>query len=202
MRYFISALMMLLASCAAHANESILESHWALDTVGSPSRAVFRKWVELKCGAGNEDMCTQACGQPDQCALREGYCRNCAGTALLYVKDLLDNLGEVYVKVDDTERLNDEWVGAYLRRGAFVSLTSDTVYNYVSSFNSPDLQRKFQSLCPGSTMMPLVFLGVDARTRAVGAADFVVCRENTGRLAAYPIRKNEAIRLAAPHPLP
>ena len=154
----------------------------------------FKQWLRVTCDQ-EEDVpfCTSLCQQPRECVLAQQYCRNCAGTALLYVKDVLDTLGDVYVGTE--EQVSRAQVLERLRSGAYITLTSDTVFNYIDTFDSEALQIRFQRLCWDPSKRPVLFLDAHPRTRVVGRVLFVACQDAEGRFVAFKVARSHDAEL-------
>ena len=140
----------------------------------------FDKKVTLTC-TEDEDACRNFCGRDLDCSYTETVCRNCLGSSL-QMSYIFTEMGRLYrntgVKMS-YDRLYD-----LLRSKRYVSLSSKSIYNQVTSFNALSVKRRFRSLCDGARE-PIAFFHTEGNGK-VGEPAFVACDNEVFELIHDP----------------
>lgn len=147
-----------------------IESRW---------NSEYKKEVVLKCDEVESESleCYQICGNMKECVVYEPPCKNCIGTSV-FMTHLFENIGKSYVNSNQEVSLYEFFL--YLNMGNFATISSKSIYNHVTRYDTPDLKNRFKSLCSDisgeeGTEYPNVFLGVESVSRTPMNVLYVSC---------------------------
>ena len=80
------------------------------------------------------------------------------------------------------EEISDYELIDLIKSENFISISSKSIYNQHTALNSPELRKRFQSLCPDSKNHdPIVFFGLNEISLRLEEAKMVVC-EREGKI--------------------
>ncbi len=130
----------------------------------------YEKEIAISCNDGEENQCNYLCGSDTRCSIVEGYCRDCAGTSL-YLKVLFSEMGSRYHNSKRSVDVYDFF--DFIVAGDFITISSKSIYNFVTSYNSFELRMRFQELCGYEDPYPIVFL--ESSARQLGQIRYVAC---------------------------
>lgn len=137
------------------------------------------KWVDyntkvlkLTCSGEDTYRCDYICQDEFSCEIEEGICRNCVGNDL-FITNFFKNVGHL-IQSKDYELAQHQVYKPFMFDD-FVTLTSDSIYNIITDYDSKKMKKQFMKLCPkGTKNSPVVFLSVD-EFRIPVSISFVSC---------------------------
>ncbi len=136
----------------------------------------LKKEIELSCLLEEEtNLCASLCNNPNKCIVKEGPCRNCAGTDL-YIRNLFTEMGTQYHSTNEV--VDKKIFFDYIATGNFVSISSRSIFNLTDSFDGANTRLKFMGLCNFSSSDPIVFLNVEPVSRKLKEVRYVVCMDD------------------------
>lgn len=156
----------------------------------SPVIKISGQALMVSCDPKTETFCQELCGVQESCTLPETFCRSCAGTESLKLKRILDATGTALV-AQDPMRTTDVLLKT-LRESLWVSLSSTTLYNYSSGFDSDQLRAQFTALCPNlpdfSPLMGTLLIGLNPVDHTVAGVLGAICpNQMTGSMDYFPV---------------
>lgn len=126
-------------------------------------------------------FCFELCENSEQCLFEEPTCTNCASTAvplLNLIFSVEDNFE--LINFNSIPILNSSEIFTLFKnyKGDHVFLSTRSVYNYGSSWNSELLLKKFHQLCNSKNIekSPILLVSINAQ-REVQKLDSVICPE-------------------------
>lgn len=143
----------------------------------------LRKNIIVSCAVAESELCLSLCESKTVCQIEEKPCRDLAGTAYYSVRDFFLTVGLSYYNVNQT--LNTIDLVNIIKTGNFVTLTSDSVFNFATNFNSEDLKKRFQSLCPSATESPIVIALLNQDSRKLEKFEAVICKDSKSNAEAF-----------------
>lgn len=138
---------------------SMLLSHassaWIIQTnIVTGDKGQLQDQVTLFCRP-EEPYCTLVCDNNDVCVKEQELCYNCLGTANPILRTVFTEIDRLYTNTLRSATLN-EIVDAYSEGHIYIAAKS--IFNFYSALDNSEVLMRFQSLCPTSTMNPIIVL--------------------------------------------
>jgi len=148
-----------------------IESKWSSD---------YTKSTIVTCSE-EEYFCMDLCSEPLECIQPEGYCKDCASTGI-FSTNIFKYIGLSIV--NSNVRVIDSTVEELIRSKEFITLSSKSIFNHLTRFNSKALQRQFISLCE-DTEYPHIIISVTKISRTPINAKYVSCNNGLFELKEF-----------------
>jgi hypothetical protein len=128
----------------------------------------------------NKDkFCTNLCKNKTYCEFPQVTCRDCISTSIL-MTNIFENMSVFYRNSGETAP-SIEFIN-FLKSKNYVSFSSRSIYNQTDSFDSAELQTRFQNLCPNFTKYPVVFFNLKENSNILNEAQYVACDSNVYKM--------------------
>ncbi len=161
---FINAII----SCSAFSNYTIKE-FW--DQEYTPK-------IGVTC-TNKDKFCDKLCKNKTYCEFPQVICRDCISTSIL-MTNIFENMSVFYRNSGEVAPAA-EFID-FLKSKNYVSFSSRSIYNQTDSFDSAELQTRFQNLCPNFTKYPVVFFNLKANSNILNEAVYVACDSNVFKM--------------------
>ncbi len=136
----------------------------------------YKKYLTLKCGEKNR-VCRNIC-KANICKIEEKECFNCVGTSI-FMTNLFQELGRTI-----TSNLSSYYTKGKIYEaieGNKIFMTSKSIYNIYSKYNSRKVQRQFSKLCRTKSVEdPILVIDVFEGTNEPYQPSFVICQDKEG----------------------
>ena len=137
----------------------------------------FEKELKMVCSEGDYS-CDQLCQNDSECLFEEKVCRNCIGSSI-YLTHIFDNVGKSIVRREEKASFYELF--DLINFKLFSSISSKSIYNHVTGYNSKELKEKFQSLClPYKVEYPVIIFEMDTISGYLGKPKYLICNDPEG----------------------
>lgn len=140
----------------------------------------YRKSVEFSCSGDLSYLCHRMCEGESSCSIAEGVCKDCVGTTI----DLTNLFKNIGLTITSTEKVQGLGLVNIVTSNNFVTFTSKSIYNIITSYDSKGMKRQFSSLCSDGTEYPVVFASVYSKTRELISFNYVACNDGIYELSS------------------
>lgn len=148
--------------------------------IGLSLQGEYIQALKIQCQP-QSSFCFELCKNTEHCLFEEPPCLNCASTAvpLLNLIFSLDNNFEL-INSKSIPILSPSEIFNFLKnyKGTHVFLSTMSVYNYASSWNSEQLLKKFHQLCNSKNIekSPILLASINAQSE-IQNVESVICPE-------------------------
>jgi hypothetical protein len=131
----------------------------------------FEKELQVSCSA-QETFCKHLCHAESFCMVKEKNCTSCVGSSLPMYR-LFKELGRTIRSLQTP--VSSHLLIDLIINGHFATFTSRDVYNVIDGYNSIDLLKKFESLCPGESLNQVLFVELGPVSHRYQDVKYVSC---------------------------
>jgi hypothetical protein len=144
--------------------------------------------IVINCEGKKESFCLETCNQLNTCEIQESVCRNCAGTQNLKLKRIFDSVGTSLIAIGEP-RNNQEFI-EIIKKGNFITLSSQTIYNYSGVYDGNQARAQFKYLCPNlnefSDQMGILILNSNEENYSIKTVIGALCPDElSGQMSFY-----------------
>lgn len=154
----------------------------------------FKKTVEVQCDSAAEYICQHVCQKVNTCEIEEGFCWNCAGTMNRtlnrFFLEIRDHIFSIISNEQPSKEIHFKEVIEFLLKGNFVSFDTQSIFNFLTPFQSHDIMEGFQRLCY-PTETTVVYWEVVAPSRKLIRPFFISCTNSESTRFWRPITETE-----------
>ena len=144
--------------------------------------------ILINCEGKKESFCLKTCNQENSCEIQESYCRNCAGTQNIKFKRIYDSVGTSLIATGEPR--SDEEFSEIIKKGNFITLSSQTIYNFSGVYDGNQARAQFKYLCPKlyefSDLMGILIIETNKENHSIQTVLGALCPDElSGQMSFY-----------------
>ena len=144
--------------------------------------------IVINCAGIKENLCFEACNQENSCEIQESYCRNCAGTQNIKLKRIHDSVGTSLIATGEPR--SDVEFSEIIKKRNFITLSSQTIYNFSGVYDGNQARAQFKYLCPNlyefSDLMGILIIETNKENHSIQTVLGALCPDElSGQMSLY-----------------
>lgn len=119
----------------------------------------------------DETLCNFICKNDSSCVKEQELCYNCLGTANPILRTVFTEVDRLYSNTQQVATVSDV---ANVFNKNHVYIAARSIYNFFTSLENEDVQKRFQNLCPTNTPSPILVLAKNKNNEPT-QIKYVIC---------------------------
>ncbi len=151
---------------------------WAIDynsKLEITSNGEISKYLEVTCNKDESTFCSRLCANNSTCSIPETLCQDCATQKSQLMYTIFTDINSMFKS--SSQSIQEAQIVNFLKTQRFLSITSDSILNWVTPENRDSLKIEFNKLCSNNAIDSTLLVTVDSQNQADQLVG-IVCRNN------------------------